>query len=110
MIARFLVDPHFSTKRGIPLLNFTRLSVVLAVLPDVNDAEDETGEIDEKKKEDGKVEEDELTIGDMIIHEARLNSDLWIEAGLTVRGLLEKITDYYLGVYSCTYLEYESDH
>ena len=93
MITRFLVDPHFSTKRGISLLNFTRLSVVLAVLPDVNDAEDETGEIDEKKKEDGKVEEDELTIGDMIIHEARLNSDLWIEAGIIGRGLLEKKTD-----------------
>ena len=79
MISCFLVDPHFCHHRGIPLLNSAPLPGSI-VLPDVNDAVDEAGEIDEKKEEDGKVEEDELAIGDMVVDEAGLDSDLWIEA------------------------------
>ena len=51
------------------------------VLPYVTDAVGEAGKVDEKKKEDGEVEEDELTIGDVVIYETRLDADLRIEAG-----------------------------
>ena len=89
MIAGFLVDPHFCQHRGVPLLSSTPPTISGIVLPDVNDAVDEAGKIDEKKEEDGKVEEDKLAIGDMVVNEARLNSDLWIETGLSVCGQLE---------------------
>ena len=78
MIARFLVDPH--SCQHISLLSSTPPAISGVVLPDVNDAVDEAGKIDEKKEEDGKVEEDELAIRDMVVHEAGLDSDLWIEA------------------------------
>ena len=78
MISCLLVDPHFCHQRGIPLLSCAPLPVSV-VLPDVNDAVDESGQIDQKKDCYGKVKEDELTIGDMVVHEAGLDSDLWIE-------------------------------
>ena len=88
LIASLFVDPHFCHKRGIALLSCTPLPISV-VLPDVNNAVEESGKIDKKKEGYGKVEEDELAIGDMVVHEAGLDSDLWIETRLAGRGRLE---------------------
>ena len=55
----------------------------------MNNAVEESGKIDKKKEGYGKVKEDELAIGDMVVHEAGLDSDLWIETRLAGRGRLE---------------------
>ena len=35
------------------------------------------------------MEEDELAIGDVVVNETRFYSDLWIEAGVTIRSFLK---------------------
>ena len=64
----------------------------------MNDAVDKAGKVEEKKDEDGEVEEYELAIGDVVVNKARLDSNLGIETRLFVCGQLEWKTDYCLGL------------